>query len=365
MSPHVSLASADADKSVIRKGYPSVAAPAGQLHGHTAPQTADYDTIKLNPPKEAENVEEALQPDNSDDADEDADWDKSFPAGIPRLAEYMARVPERAIFRTFRTLGVQNLLFMQAEIDYLEWKLHNVMTNFREGKGGITKEYATDWAWNTMEDSAKPQPKQYHFIMQIREKLEKYGKLIVHLCDYGANPRIEEALLRQHMLAKIAAPDHFDLDQIKSYNVSRATRDNWIFHHKPLYGLPEDCLKYDRFHGHVATDLISLKSREYSDYFTVWVCERSLTIIRIFGRFLEKSKFGGSPVLYDSTLRECTHFFTAVLASLVPAAVAYISQHERDVSQIVVMASTNLLLSGCMVYFADAERVHLFLAGIL
>ncbi|KAI4667658.1 uncharacterized protein J4E88_010178 [Alternaria novae-zelandiae] len=347
--PHVSLASADADESVVRKGHPADTVPAGQLHGDTAPQTADYKIIKLNPPKEAENVEKAPEPDNSDDSDEGADWDKKFPAGIPRLAEYMARVPERAIFRTFRTLGVQNLLFMQAEIDYLEWKLHNVMTNFREGKGGITKEYATDWAWNTMEDSAKPQPKQYHFIMQIREKLEKY----------------EEALLRQHMLAKIAAPDHFDLDQIKSYNVSRATRDNWIFHHKPLYGLPEDCVKYDRFHGHVATDLISLKSREFSDYFTLWVCERSLTIIRIFGRFLEKSKFGGSPVIYDSTLRECTHVFTAVLASLVPVAVAYISQQERDMSQIVVMASTNLLLSGCMVYFADAERVYLFLAGIL
>lgn len=177
--PHVSLASADADESVVRKGHPADTVPAGQLHGDTAPQTADYKIIKLNPPKEAENVEKALEPDNSDDSDEGADWDKKFPAGIPRLAEYMARVPERAIFRTFRTLGVQNLLFMQAEIDYLEWKLHNVMTNFREGKGGITKEYATDWAWNTMEDSAKPQPKQYHFIMQIREKLEKYGKLII------------------------------------------------------------------------------------------------------------------------------------------------------------------------------------------
>ena len=153
--PHVSLASTDADKSVIRKGHSSVAAPAGQLHGDTAPQTADYKICRKNPPKEAENVEKAPKPDNSDDSDEDAEWDKSTPAGIPRLAEYMARVPERAIFRTFRTLGMQNLLFMQAEIDYLEWKLRNVMTNFREGKSGITKQYATDWAWNTMEDSAE------------------------------------------------------------------------------------------------------------------------------------------------------------------------------------------------------------------
>jgi len=114
-----------------------------------------------------------------------------------------------------------------------------------------------------------------------------------------------------------------------------------------------------------ATDLAPLRPREYGDFFTLWVCERSLTIAKIFGRFLKTDKFSGKPVLYDSTLRKCTYYFTAILASLMPAAISYISQQERDMSQIMVMASTNLLVSGCMVYFAGVEKVDLFVAGVL
>jgi len=125
-----------------------------------------------------------------------------------------------------------------------------------------------------------------------------------------------------------------------------------------MYGDSEDETK-------AATDLIPLASREYSDFFTMWVCEQSLTILRVFQRFLPKDKASGKAVISDCYLSQYTYYFTAVLASLVPAAVAYISQQEMNMSQIVVMASINLLLSGCMVYFADAERVNLFLAGIL
>ena len=173
--PHVSLASTDADKSVIRKGHSSVAAPAGQLHGDTAPQTADYKRLQLNPPKEAENFEKAEEFDDSDHSDEPCDYDKKLPAGLPRLAEYMTRGPERALFRTFRTLGVQNLLYMQAELDYLEFELRLNMENERNSR--TTARYATDWAIKSTWTEEGIKPRQYHIIMDIRQKLEKYGTL--------------------------------------------------------------------------------------------------------------------------------------------------------------------------------------------
>jgi len=114
-----------------------------------------------------------------------------------------------------------------------------------------------------------------------------------------------------------------------------------------------------------ATDLAPLRPREYGDFFTLWVCERSLTIIKIFGRFLKTDKVSGKPLIYDSNIGKCTYYFTAIIASLVPAAISYISQQERDISQIMVMASTNLLVSGCLVYFAGVEKVDLFLGGVL
>jgi len=160
---------------VISKGHSSVAAPAGQLHGDTAPQTADYKILRKNPPKEAENFEKAEDFDDSDDSDDSDDTSKlykSLPAGFPRLAEFMASKPERALFRTFKTLGVQNLHYMQAELDYLEWKLGLSME--MEQNSGLTAKLATDWGFSIMKGPVHAS-EQYHIIMEIRQKLEKYG----------------------------------------------------------------------------------------------------------------------------------------------------------------------------------------------
>ena len=88
-------------------------------------------TIEENIATEVEKLDDS---DDSDDTDEPCDYDKKLPAGLPRLAGYMTRGPERALFRTFRTLGVQNLLYMQAELDYLEFELRLNMENKRNSR---------------------------------------------------------------------------------------------------------------------------------------------------------------------------------------------------------------------------------------
>jgi len=170
--PHASFVSADTDKSVLREAHSSVTAPAGQLHGDTASQTADYKICRKNPPKEAENFENAEEFDDSDDSDEPCKLDKSLPAGYPRLAEFMANKPERALFRTFKRLGVQNLHYMQAELDCLEWQLGLSME--MEQDSGLTAKYATKWGFAAMQGPAHAS-EQYHIILRIRKKLEKYG----------------------------------------------------------------------------------------------------------------------------------------------------------------------------------------------
>ncbi|KAI4641466.1 uncharacterized protein J4E79_011673 [Alternaria viburni] len=351
VTPRIILHSliADADESVVWKGYSSVAAPAGQLHGDAAPQTADYKILRKNPPKEAENFEQAEDFDDSDDSDDSDDpckLYKSLPAGFPRLAEFMASKPERALFRTFKTLGVQNLHYMQAELDYLEWKLGLSME--MEQNSGLTAKLATDWGFSIMKSPACAS-EQYHIIMEIRQKLEKYGTV---------ESPTEEALLRQRKLNKISPPDHFDLEQVQAYNVSKAVEDGLIHHYKPMFGDSDDETK-------TATDLIPLASREYSDLFTFWVCEQSLTILRIFQRFLPKDKVSGKAIINDCYLSYFTYYFTAVIASLVPAVVAHLSQQERDIAQFMVMTSTNLLVSGCMTYFTGTERSDLFVVSVL
>ncbi|KAG9185642.1 hypothetical protein G6011_06973 [Alternaria panax] len=100
----------------------------------------------------------------------DVSWDynKKLPADYPQLTGFMTRRPERALFRTFRTLSVQNLLYMQAEIDHLGWNLRRTMDE--EQELGTTAEYATDWGWYTQASSASACEisYQYHVIMKKR-----------------------------------------------------------------------------------------------------------------------------------------------------------------------------------------------------
>lgn len=43
----------------------------------------------------------------------------------PRLAEFMAHHPETTIFRTFKTVTIENLLYLQAEIAHAEQELRD------------------------------------------------------------------------------------------------------------------------------------------------------------------------------------------------------------------------------------------------
>jgi hypothetical protein len=86
----------------------------------------------------------------------------------------MARAPERAILRAFCTLGVQNLLYPQAEMDELEKDLR--LYRKMEDEEGFNRSYATDWGWWTSDERrAFTQPKQYEVGVKIPEKLKEYG----------------------------------------------------------------------------------------------------------------------------------------------------------------------------------------------
>ena len=55
--------------------------------------------------------------------------------GYTKVAELMGRHPELAMVRKFRTANMKNLLYMQAEITYLEEELHQMeRRDIRHGK---------------------------------------------------------------------------------------------------------------------------------------------------------------------------------------------------------------------------------------
>ncbi|KAI8626077.1 hypothetical protein F5Y19DRAFT_488566 [Xylariaceae sp. FL1651] len=102
--------------------------------------------------------------------------------GYERLADYMGRHPEVAIYRRFMTLANKTLLYYQAEIAELEKRLEYVQERDNDSKDENCKRYAKAWCSLSMaaelEGPGSPQREQYDLIMKLRELMGKYHKAL-------------------------------------------------------------------------------------------------------------------------------------------------------------------------------------------
>lgn len=72
--------------------------------------------------------------------------DRKQVPGYPSLAEKMGATPQHAILRSFSALGMQNLLYYQAELVYLENRLRKVESRcLAQGDGSKQYQFARDW----------------------------------------------------------------------------------------------------------------------------------------------------------------------------------------------------------------------------
>lgn len=102
--------------------------------------------------------------------------------GYPMLAYLMGNAPLAAHVRRFATLSMRNILYLQADIQFLEKKLF--VAENRDSRSGYSLN------WQHLKDSANSENKeQYELIRDLRVLMEQYGKLIAPLLP--AHPRIE------------------------------------------------------------------------------------------------------------------------------------------------------------------------------
>ena len=95
--------------------------------------------------------------------------------GYEKLADFMSAYPENAIFRTFRALNIQNLLYLQAEITRLEKELQEIATEDRQVREGARPLYHRSW-WELSQPSHEKHGNlQWPKVLEIRNKLEKYS----------------------------------------------------------------------------------------------------------------------------------------------------------------------------------------------
>ncbi len=94
--------------------------------------------------------------------------------GYAKLARTMGRYPELAIFRAFRTLNMQNLLYLQAELMTLEQNLE-VIAILDNTSGNPGKEaYQNSWA-ALSKSKNEGDTMQLDKVLTIREKLKEYS----------------------------------------------------------------------------------------------------------------------------------------------------------------------------------------------
>ena len=103
---------------------------------------------------------------------------QGYVKGYPKLARSMGLRPESAIFRSFGALNAKNLLYMQAELTYLEENLREMEVADHASDEGEKARYASDWFW--LEVSAEERDgvdaSQLSLILKIREKLREYSE---------------------------------------------------------------------------------------------------------------------------------------------------------------------------------------------
>jgi hypothetical protein len=93
--------------------------------------------------------------------------------GYAKVANFMGTNNEFAIFRRFRVLNMQNLLYLQAEIVHLEGELRKVVDE--DVKHGGRRYHPHDW-WSLSQGEFEGDTDQWETFLEIREKLDRYSK---------------------------------------------------------------------------------------------------------------------------------------------------------------------------------------------
>ena len=100
-------------------------------------------------------------------------------AGYPKLAGRMGLSPELAIFRRFGGLNVRTLLYMQAELVYLENELQKCeLDDSHAASQDYRSRYRRNWFWlkESVQHPEGVQSRQVRLVLEIKEKLKEYSE---------------------------------------------------------------------------------------------------------------------------------------------------------------------------------------------
>lgn len=169
--------------------------------------------------------------------------------------------------------------------------------------------------------------------------------------------RSDELLIQQSTILRYADPGTWDLQHIQ----------HWLQHPEngdlalegtdsTIWGSVTDPKSHK-------PDLVALRPRAKEDPFSRWAAESTMSNIFTCGldRFLTPSRKFGAITYKDSTIFKITYWITVILAALIPiASIAVLNGVQPMSWRLGIIAAFNVLISICLISFADTKRDQVF-----
>ncbi len=121
------------------------------------------------------------------------------PQGYDRLASFMGFLPETAIFHRFAALNARNILYLQAELLWLDKQLSHVAEDDARSASELRQDYSNNWYHlsHTGEDS-DGDSQQWKIFMKIRKALNEYSAYL------GLSMRAGTVMLTQNVKTQLS-----------------------------------------------------------------------------------------------------------------------------------------------------------------
>jgi hypothetical protein len=203
--------------------------------------------------------------------------------GYAKVAQLMGRHPELAIIRKFKRANLQNLLYLQAEITFIEEELRQIEN--RDIRHGQQRgNFAHDW-WFLANADTSEDNEQWSKALQLRGKLEQYSGLPFEDCDAHELIVADRSVTDLLLVLRMEPPVQHDLEFFRSW----LKRPSMGAH--PLLGIDRKSWE-DQNEG----DLAALMPRRAPDRFSQWFIDSLVPRLhRVFYRSSKASFFWCSP----------------------------------------------------------------------
>ncbi|KAF2655457.1 hypothetical protein K491DRAFT_598815 [Lophiostoma macrostomum CBS 122681] len=266
--------------------------------------------------------------------------------GYPKLAAHISLQPETAIFRAFSELNAKNLLYLQAEIAFLEQELRRC--ELQDSKDTCPtrnkSKYAVSWYWLT-ESKYDGDTKQLDLVLRIRGLLREYN----------------EALIQQSTILNLPEPEKWDLTSIQNFLASpQMLRNGGVAFLGDDHATWGSALHRDSYEQ----DLLILKPRPKADPFSYFLSRSVLNILSFCcGKWhSEPSRHAKRTFsIKDTTVLKTTRWISSILASFIPlVSIVLLYRVQSMTTRFVIIGVFNALATVCVSTLTDANRSDVF-----